>query len=123
MSHRSSAQRSPTVDPPRVFEDGGQRRDFVHVDDVARANVCALTATEPYDGPLNVASGASHTVLELAAALCADTDLVPEVVGGGRMGDVRHVVASPQRAAHAIGYRATVSFAAGTRRFKTDSLR
>ncbi len=56
---------------PRVFEDGGQTRDFVHVRDVARANVLALTAAEPYDGPLNIASGTPRTVLELAEAACA----------------------------------------------------
>ena len=48
--------------PPQVLEDGGQRRDFVHVTDVARANVAALTATDPVDGPINVASGHACTV-------------------------------------------------------------
>jgi dTDP-L-rhamnose 4-epimerase len=91
---------------PTVLEDGGQTRDFVHVRDVARANVLALTADEPYDGALNVASGVPTTVLELAAAACAGTDLEPEVVGGGRPGDVRHVVASPERAAAVLGFRA-----------------
>ena len=51
---------------PVVLEDGGQRRDFVHVADVARANVAALTAAEPVDGALNVASGQPCTVLEMA---------------------------------------------------------
>ncbi|MBA2282208.1 MAG: NAD-dependent epimerase/dehydratase family protein [Acidimicrobiia bacterium] len=92
---------------PQVLEDGGQTRDFVHVTDVARANVLALTATEPYDGPLNVASGIPRTVLELARSTCEGTGLEPDVVGGGRLGDVRHVVAGPSRAAAAIGFRAT----------------
>ncbi len=51
---------------PRVFEDGGQRRDFVHVRDVARANVLALTAVDPVPGAFNVASGKPRTVLEMA---------------------------------------------------------
>jgi dTDP-L-rhamnose 4-epimerase len=105
---RSAVERG---EAPRVYEDGGQTRDFVHVRDVARANVAALTAAEPVDGPLNVASGTPRTVLDLAEAVCAGTDLVPEVVGGGRLGDVRHVVASPQRAADLLGFVAVEPFA------------
>jgi dTDP-L-rhamnose 4-epimerase len=97
-------------EPPRVLEDGGQTRDFVHVLDVARANVAALTAPEPVPGAYNVASGTPRTVLDLARAACAGTGLDPVVVGGGRLGDVRHVVASPDRAAAALGFRATMPF-------------
>jgi dTDP-L-rhamnose 4-epimerase len=95
--------------PPQVFEDGGQLRDFVHVHDVARANLLALTAEEPVDEALNIASGEPHTVLAIAEALCGDEGLEPEVVGGGRLGDVRHVVASPQRAMVQLGFRAEIS--------------
>src|SRR5262245_21172895 len=98
---------------PRVFEDGGQTRDFVHVVDVARANVAALTCPEPVDGPLNVASGVPRTVLDLARALSDGSGLVPEVVGGGRLGDVRHIVASPRRAADRLGFRAAEPFRPG----------
>jgi dTDP-L-rhamnose 4-epimerase len=98
---------------PIVFEDGGQTRDFVHVRDVARANVAALTNDEPVDGPLNVASGTPRTVLDLADALCAGTGLTPRVAGGGRLGDVRHIVASPARAAAELGFRATEPFDLG----------
>ena len=59
---------------PRVFEDGGQRRDFVHVRDVARANVLALTAPEPVPGAFNVASGTPRTVLDMAQALARAFD-------------------------------------------------
>ena len=102
---------------PQVFEDGRQVRDFVHVDDVAAANVAALTAPEPVDGPLNVASGEPHTVLDLATAVCDGRGPAPEIVGGGRLGDVRHVVASAERAAALLGFRASVSFADGMRSF------
>jgi dTDP-L-rhamnose 4-epimerase len=95
---------------PRVYEDGRQTRDFVHVLDVARANVAALTTDDPADGPLNIASGTPRTVLDLARALCDGTGLEPLVVGGGRLGDVRHVVASPDRAAARLGFRATEPF-------------
>ncbi|MCB0978725.1 MAG: NAD-dependent epimerase/dehydratase family protein [Acidimicrobiales bacterium] len=104
---RSSVRRG---EPPRVFEDGGQRRDFVHVRDVARANVAALLAEQPYVGPLNVASGTPRTVLDLARAVAEPAGLEPEVVGGGRLGDVRHIVASPRRAAETIGFRAVEDF-------------
>lgn len=98
---------------PRVFEDGCQTRDFVHVADVARANVAALTAEVPVTGPLNIASGRPRTVLDLARAVCAGTGRDPEVVGGGRLGDVRHVVASPDRAARTLGFRAVEPFRPG----------
>jgi dTDP-L-rhamnose 4-epimerase len=104
---RSAVERGES---PVVFEDGRQTRDFVHVRDVARANVAALTTDEPVDGPLNVASGVPRTVLELADGLCAETGLAPRVVGGGRLGDVRHVVASPARAAAELGFLATEPF-------------
>ena len=80
--------------------------------DVARANVAALTVGEPVSGALNVASGRPRTVLDLAHAVCEGTDITPHVVGGGRLGDVRHVVASPERAAARLGFRAVEPFTA-----------
>ena len=104
---RSAVERG---EAPSVFEDGAQARDFVHVRDVARANVLALTAEAPFDGPLNVASGTARTVLELAEAACSGTPLVPAVVGGARLGDVRHVVASPAKARSVLGFEAVEPF-------------
>jgi dTDP-L-rhamnose 4-epimerase len=111
---------------PRVFEDGGQQRDFVHVTDVAQANCRALTAVAP-DGGLrayNVASGSPHTVGDMARALAdAFGGPAPDVTGEYRIGDVRHVVASPDRARAELGFRARVRFADGMRDFATDPLR
>ncbi len=113
--------------PPQVFEDGGQRRDFVHVHDVARANLAALDAGQP--GALrafNVASGEPHTVGEMASALAgAFGGPAPEVTGRYRLGDVRHVVAAPDAAASAsgLGFRAETSFAAGMAEFAHAPLR
>jgi dTDP-L-rhamnose 4-epimerase len=110
---------------PTVMEDGGQRRDFVEVRDVARANVLALTAAMPYDGPLNIASGHPFTVLDMAHALAAahDDPLPPAVVGGYRLGDVRHVTADPSRAATVLGFRAAIPPDIGLVEFATAPLR
>lgn len=111
---------------PRVLEDGDQRRDFVHVRDVALANVLALTADPPVTGPLNVASGVTHTVLDLARALTAAAGPgapAPTVVGGYRMGDVRHVFADSQRARDRLGFSAAVPFDEGVREFASAPLR
>jgi dTDP-L-rhamnose 4-epimerase len=100
---------------PEVFEDGRQTRDFVHVRDVARANIHALSRPGVPSGAYNVASGAAHTVGELAAALTAALapDLPPVVTGQWRVGDARHVVASPARAADVLGFAAEVGFEEG----------
>lgn len=123
---------------PRVFEDGGQRRDFVHVDDVAAAVVAALGASARDAGvprPLragevrsyNVGSGTVTTVGEmaggLARAVAPDGSLDPVVTGQYRLGDVRHVTASSRRAADELGWRARTAFADGVRALATDPLR
>ena len=110
---------------PRVFEDGGQRRDFVHVRDVALANLRALLAPEPVAGAFNVASGTPHTVLEMAEAVAAAFEGAPRpvVTGEWRGGDVRHIVASANRAAAGLGFRAQADFAAGMREFARAPLR
>ena len=124
---RSALERS---EPPRVMEDGRQRRDFVHVTDVARANVLALTAppsADPGAGTftaVNVCSGEPRTVGELAGALSdAMGGPAPVVVGGARPGDVRHIVAAPDRAEALLGFRARRGFADGVAAFATDPLR
>jgi dTDP-L-rhamnose 4-epimerase len=118
---RSALERGES---PHVFEDGGQTRDFVHVDDVARANLLALDHRAPISGAFNIASGTPHTVLELAQTLARSLGgPEPVVVGAWRPGDVRHVVASPQRAAEVLGFRAEVAFADGVAQFATAPLR
>lgn len=111
--------------PPRVFEDGAQTRDFVHVRDVARANVLALTASRVPAGAYNIASGTPHTVLDLASALCAATPdgAAPLLTGEFRLGDVRHIVASPARAAELLGFEATIGFEEGMAEFASAPLR
>jgi dTDP-L-rhamnose 4-epimerase len=109
---------------PQVLEDGRQRRDFIHVHDVARANLLALEATDPVPGVFNVASGHPRSVGAMATALAAAMDgPPPQIVGGWRPGDVRHVFASPARAAERLGFRADIGFAQGMAEFAAAPLR
>jgi dTDP-L-rhamnose 4-epimerase len=116
-------------EPPQVFEDGRQLRDFVHVSDVARANVLALHAlAETAPGTLaayNVCSGEPVSIGQVANLVVEGTgsDLAPEITGGYRLGDVRHVVASPELARKELGFSAEVSPVAGIPRFATAPLR
>jgi dTDP-L-rhamnose 4-epimerase len=113
-------------EPPRVFEDGAQRRDFVHVTDVARANLAALVATGDGTGlsAYNVCSGQPATVAQMARAISAAADgPAPVVTGEFRAGDVRHVVASPERARRELGFVARVGPAGGFAEFATAPLR
>ena len=117
-------------EPPRVFEDGGQLRDFVHVRDVAACNVLALSAacSSVLAGTLrsyNVASGIPRTVGEMASALAAafGGSVQPKITGEYRLGDVRHIVASPEAAARDLGFRAAVDFTDGVTEFARAPLR
>ncbi|GAA4291277.1 NAD-dependent epimerase/dehydratase family protein [Mycobacterium paraffinicum] len=118
---RSSLERG---EPPRVFEDGGQMRDFVHVDDVAAAN---LAATQEIDGftAVNVCSGRPISIQQVAGALCdaRGASLSPVITGQYRSGDVRHIVADPSRAAEVLGFRAAIDPAEGLREFAFAPLR
>ena len=114
--------------PPQVFEDGGQMRDFVHVHDVARANVLAIDAVA--DRPAeswaayNVCSGTPVPILRIAELLSeASGGPAPEVTGDFRAGDVRHVVASPEAAADELGFKAEISPEEGIPRFANAPLR
>lgn len=123
---RSSLERGEAV---RVFEDGGQRRDFVHVSDIARANVVAVDAlaVPAVRGalrPYNIASGEPHTIGEMATALTeAFAGPAPRITGDFRAGDVRHIVAAPARAAAELGFTAQTQFADGMKEFAAAPLR
>jgi dTDP-L-rhamnose 4-epimerase len=111
---------------PQVFEDGGQRRDFVHVRDVAAANGAALAWTAEVAAgsarPFNVGSGTVRTVGELAAGLAAAMHgPQPQVTGEFRLGDVRHVTASSERLRTELDWRARVDFADGLAEFAAQA--
>jgi dTDP-L-rhamnose 4-epimerase len=114
--------------PPNVFEDGGQMRDFVHVDDVAAANVAAVAADRGGFTAANVCSGQPISIMEVATMLCeargsAVGPVSPVVTGQYRSGDVRHIVADPARAADVLGFRAVVKPREGLRDFAFAPLR
>ncbi|WP_102418827.1 NAD(P)-dependent oxidoreductase [Mycobacterium sp. 4858] len=110
--------------PPRVFEDGGQMRDFVHVDDVAAANLAATRHTDGFTA-VNVCSGRPVSILQVAGALCdaRGGGLAPVITGQYRSGDVRHIVADPSRAERVLGFRAAIEPAEGLREFAFAPLR
>lgn len=113
---------------PAVFEDGRQRRDFIHVADVAAANAAALVRLgERPPGALrayNVATGTPRTVGEMATVLAAVTGgPEPRTTGEYRLGDVRHVTASAARIHDELGWAPQVSFAEGVADFASAPLR
>jgi dTDP-L-rhamnose 4-epimerase len=95
--------------PPMIFEDGMQRRDFVHVEDVARAFLLALEHPRAAGEVYNIASGVDRTVQEVAADLATAmgrSGLMPEIAGKARAGDIRHNIADITKARDILGYEA-----------------
>jgi dTDP-L-rhamnose 4-epimerase len=123
---RSSLERGES---PRVFEDGAQMRDFVHVDDVARANLAALeavlTRSPGSSSAYNVCSGRPVSIREVAGLVARGhgAGIEPVVTGEFRLGDVRHVVASPSLAAAELGFTARVAPEEGLADFSHAPLR
>jgi dTDP-L-rhamnose 4-epimerase len=101
--------------PPLIFEDGEQRRDFVHVSDVARAFALALETPEAAGGVFNIGSGEVRTVAEVAGLLAEamGRNIAPEITGQARAGDIRHCVPDLTLAATQLGYRAQREFREG----------
>jgi dTDP-L-rhamnose 4-epimerase len=101
---------------PLVYEDGAQRRDFVSVHDVVRAFVASLDSDAAPGMVLNVGSGASRTIVEVAkmlARLVGKPHLTPDLTGEYQIGDVRHCWADIRRAEKVLGYRPTTAFDTG----------
>jgi len=96
--------------PPLVFEDGLQRRDFVHVDDVASAFVAALERPQAIGRVFNIGSGHNYTILAVAQMLAAEMgrpEIAPEILGKARAGDIRHCFADISLARSELGFRPT----------------
>jgi dTDP-L-rhamnose 4-epimerase len=102
--------------PPLIFEDGQQRRDFVHVRDVARACLAALDSPDAAGQAINVGSGVSRTVEEVGRSLARAVgrpDLHPQITGKYRAGDIRHCYADITCAERLLGFRPQEDFDAG----------
>ncbi len=102
--------------PPRIFEDGLQLRDFVHVSDVAAACRLALEAGDSGGQVYNIGSGTRTTVREVAlrlAAVMGKEQIAPEITRRFRMGDIRHCFADILLAQEVLGYRPRIRFENG----------
>jgi dTDP-L-rhamnose 4-epimerase len=101
--------------PPLVFEDGRQRRDFVHVRDVATAARLALEVEDAAGQVFNIASGQAVSILEVAERMARllGRDVAPEITGQHRAGDIRHCTADIGLARGVLGYRPRMELDAG----------
>jgi dTDP-L-rhamnose 4-epimerase len=101
------AARLANNERPAVFEDGAQRRDFVHVDDVVAAFQLALDHPAAPGRVFNIGSGRDVSIAEVARAMAAAMGrerLVPEFLGKARAGDIRHCFADITRARTELGF-------------------
>ncbi|MBP7147066.1 MAG: NAD-dependent epimerase/dehydratase family protein [Acidobacteria bacterium] len=101
---------------PLIFEDGRQQRDFVHVSDVARACRLALEREDAVGLAINVGSGRASTVAEIAdrcARAVGRPEIVPEITGTYRVGDIRHCFADIGRARRLLGFEPRVDLESG----------
>ncbi|MFI5283088.1 MAG: NAD-dependent epimerase/dehydratase family protein [Candidatus Dormibacterales bacterium] len=99
-----------------IYGDGQQSRDFLHVDDVAQANVCAFES-DASGLAINIASGQSHTLLQLVDAINTITGrTLSTTFAPPREGDIRHSLADVRLAENAIGFHSKIAFAEGLRR-------
>ena len=102
--------------PPLIFEDGEQRRDFVHVEDVARAFAEALVSPDASGEVFNIGSGHDRSVSQVAEALAramGREQIEPEIAGKSRIGDIRHCFCDGSKAAEKLGFRAEKDFEQG----------
>jgi len=98
---------------PLIFEDGEQRRDFVHVDDVARAFADALAAPEVVGHSINIGSGQDRSISEVARSLAiamGRNDIEPEILGKVRVGDIRHCFCDTSLAADLLDFRVRADY-------------
>jgi dTDP-L-rhamnose 4-epimerase len=110
------ASRLLNDNPPSIFEDGLQRRDFVSVYDIARACRLALEKPDAAGEVFNIGSGQNYTIKELAERIISvmgKDHLEPNVTGKYRVGDVRHCFADISRAQRVLGYRPRMSLEKG----------
>jgi dTDP-L-rhamnose 4-epimerase len=101
--------------PPMIFEDGLQTRDFTHVSDIVQANLKALETSAPDYCAINVGTGRATSIKEIALLLARGLGkgIEPEIVGRYREGDIRHCFADIARARRLLGYEPRVAIEQG----------
>lgn len=101
--------------PPLIFEDGRQRRDFVHVRDVAAGCRLALEVEAAVGGVFNLGSGEALTIRTIAerTAEALGASVEPQITGQHRIGDIRHCVADIGLARSVLGYDPRIELATG----------
>jgi dTDP-L-rhamnose 4-epimerase len=104
--------------PPLIYEDGRQSRDFVHVSDVAQAVLLAIQKPDADYRALNVGTGRAVTVNDVAVVLAKTLgrEIAPKILGTFRAGDIRHCIADVTNITAALGYRPRVTFEEGMTR-------
>jgi dTDP-L-rhamnose 4-epimerase len=102
-----------------IFEDGLESRDFVHVEDIARANVQCLTHAQPGGCTLNLGTGCPATVLDIANTLVelVGSKSPVQVSGQFRVGDIRHACGEIAAAQRVLGFAPHVGLRTGLERF------
>lgn len=111
------ASRLLNGNPPQVFEDGKQMRDFVSVEDVVQANLLAMNRHEADGLAINIGSGSAVSIHEVATALgeALHVQIATEVTGKYRAGDIRHCFADISLAGERLGYQPRIPFAEGVK--------
>ncbi|GAB2762931.1 NAD-dependent epimerase/dehydratase family protein [Salinimicrobium soli] len=110
------ASRLLNNNPPLIFEDGKQKRDFIHVKDVARACRLAMETPDADGKVFNIGSGNRYTIEEIAhklAEVMGKAHIKPEITGKYRVGDIRHCSADRARAKEILGFEPEVDFKEG----------
>jgi dTDP-L-rhamnose 4-epimerase len=111
------ASRLLNRNPPLIFEDGEQSRDFIHVSDIARGIVLALESDDAVGKAINLGTGRAVTVNEIAAILAdgLEVDVAPKVTSQYRAGDIRHCYADGSLDRELLGFEAEISLEDGMR--------
>lgn len=110
------ASRLLNDNPPLIYEDGRQQRDFVHVADLVQACRLAMETPGAANRVFNVGSGQAHTVLEIAermAEVLGKSHIRPQIAGKYRVGDIRHCFADISLAQRVLGYQPRITLQAG----------
>lgn len=105
--------------PPEIYEDGLESRDFVHVSDAVRAALLAMESDRAEGESINVGTGRRLSILEVANILINEMNcnLMPEFTGKFRVGDVRHCYADVTKAWRVLGFEAAIEFEDGIKDF------